>query len=201
MVSSFRIRTNVLVPAPVRARFNAYSAKIRRPVFEMRDDPHLVRNYFDHGWLRTGVACLESFLEEEKTAGCPKVPIHEAGFANNWRVGNDGILMDNSEKFHGAMSMLHYMVDTFFEPEGVKLSGTVVGVNTERPLTYVYHVKDNAITLDEARTRLCLEVYEFWSEKVQDDAEVEVIHAMMARDVFSHQPRDRFEAPPSAPLR
>lgn len=181
MVSSFHIVTNIRVPLAVRERFNALSGKTSP--HKMDDDSHKVKHYFDQGFGSDGVKVLDMFLAG-KLNDVSEAPIKYAAYVNNWQISEEGILEDACEKFHGAISMLQYFIDTFFEPEGIKLSGTIVGVNTERPILYVYHVKDNVITLDEPRTRKYLEVYSFLDEKVHDGEEWDTVYQMIDRDVF-----------------
>jgi len=72
-------------------------------------------------------------------------------FSKNYK--DEYILIDDCEKFHGAISYLHYFIETFFEPKGIKLNGTIVGVNTEMPIAYIYNISNNTISLNEIDTR------------------------------------------------
>jgi len=83
-------------------------------------------------------------------------------------------LYDCLEKFHSAVSQLHHFIDVFFEPRGLKLNGAVIGVNTEGPQVYAYHVKDNVITLDETVTRKGLARFAALEELHDDDERLDM---------------------------
>lgn len=88
----------------------------------------------------------------------------------------DGLLMNEGEKFHYAISHLDRLITVFFAPRGLLLNGVIVGVNTESAgCVYVYHVKDNVITLDEDVTREFCELYWDLEHPDLDDSDQEIV--------------------------
>lgn len=89
---------------------------------------------------------------------------------NNWIFNEEGLLIDCSEKFHGAITALDWCIEKFFAPRGVMLNGIVVGVNTEYAMLYIYRVKDNVIEIDMDNTRSYLNLYKkMWDTYEADD--------------------------------
>jgi hypothetical protein len=161
MVSSFLIETSIHVSKRVAREFNeAYPEG-----FSPKNIQDIVPTYYDSGYWEAGIKSLNDFLAGKYGK---EGPLCDQVRSNNWSFTADGRLFDNCEKFHGAISMLHYFIDTFFAPRNVLLDGTIVGVNTEYALVYVYHVKDNVITLDEEATREYILKYERLRKKQQD---------------------------------
>jgi hypothetical protein len=140
MVSSFQIKTDINVPIEIAEEFNALV--LESPVF---GEELTTPDYFD--------MYSDNFALPRKN---PRV-VTETAFYDSWEFGDDGTLIDASEKFHGAIRVLHYRINTFFAPRGIKLNGTIIGVNTEHPMCYIYTVVDNKISLDVDATLMWLE--------------------------------------------
>jgi hypothetical protein len=158
MVSSFIIETSISVSQKVAKHFNEMVE-----TFDVKKAIHQVPSYFDQAWLEDGEDILDYFLSQERELSPLSIIVRD----NNWRFSSDsGNLYDAFEKFHGSISMLHYFIDTYFEPLGIKLNGTVVGVNTSRAIAFVYRVQDNIITLDEEKTREYLRMYSLMMEDI-----------------------------------
>jgi hypothetical protein len=141
MVSSFLIRTNITVPVDVAEEFNNLG----------EDDPITdtdltTPDYFD------------THTDDDALPRLDPPIVSETVYYDSWEIDVDsGLLYDACEKFHGALRVLHYRIETFFEPRGIKLNGTIVGVNDEHPMCYVYNVINNVIKLDVDATLASLE--------------------------------------------
>lgn len=155
MVSSFDIITNIKVGQKNAEEFNEISdiitnkenEKTTKEFNEISEDiKSKVPAYFDS----SNFDDLDQFLSRKNLSN--SIWLH-----SNWRFrknyNGEYLLIDISEKFHGAISYLHYFIETFFEPRGIKLNGTIVGVNTEMPIAYVYNIINNTILLNEIATR------------------------------------------------
>jgi hypothetical protein len=155
MVSSFIILTNIQVPTHIAKSFNEnfspYKYNSENIYEDMEKYDISVSSYFDTVLLHKdgagGVKSLDIFLEKE-CSSC--IDYH------NWMFDENNTLWDCCEKFHGAISVLEFFIERFFKPHSVLLNGTIMAVNTECPMGYVYHIKDNVISLDESLTRKML---------------------------------------------
>lgn len=147
MVSSFKILTNIRVDPETAKAFNAFAKSFSFGSIKS----HNIPEYFDQPHLTEN-------LENYKNGPIGKVFMSH--FMDNWRFNKHNVLYDSCEKFHAAISALHYFIQEFFIPRGVSLNGTIVGCNTERPHAYVYHVNDNNIILDYENTKKMLKEHE-----------------------------------------
>jgi hypothetical protein len=123
-------------------------------------DTTKVPAYFDQGFLDPTIDPAD--IDPTKDTESPS--------RNSWFIKENGALVDCAEKFHGAITTLHWCIQEFFAPRGVKLNGTVVGTNTEYGVLYIYNVRDNVIEIDLENTRAYLAEYrEMWAR--YDEAE------------------------------
>ena len=150
MVSSFIISTNIKVSKQIADLFN----QIREIDVESIDESEFssIPVYFDQGYMND---VDSEFFEKWIASSSHHGSFHP--YCQNWVFNDDNVLVDECEKFHGAIGMLHYFINTFFEPRGVKLNGTVVGANDSNVVAYVYNVKDNVITMDIDATRVLVQ--------------------------------------------
>jgi hypothetical protein len=154
MASSFIIVTNIQVPKKIakifNEKFNPWKDYDIENIYEDIEKYDIsLSSYFDnvliHKYGTAGVKSLDLFLENgHNWSPCIN--------HNNWVFNNNNILCDSYEKFYGAITVLDFFIERFFK-NNFLLNGTIMAINTESPMAYVYNVKDNVITLDEAITR------------------------------------------------
>lgn len=149
---SFFIKTNIKVDASTASDFNMI---VDNFLFEDLDLSELsdIPSYFD-SYTENKDINLDDFLKNKDKS----VPILSD---QHWRFGIDNILYSksNNDKFNGAISCLDFFIKRFFEPRGVKLNGSIIGVSKDSSMIYVYNVKNNIISLDENTTRFLIEKY------------------------------------------
>jgi hypothetical protein len=154
MVSSYHIFTTIAVPTEYIKLFNDYSKSYNSDTF---DESVKTPSYFDVGYYPGGEETLNKWLYGKLSQ--PEESLNVYG--NNWEADEtSGILFDNSEKFHGSVRVLSYMIENFFKVHNIKLNGIIIGVNTEYPHLFFYEVVDNNILLNEALTRKYISDYE-----------------------------------------
>ena len=164
MVSSFIILTNIQVPTDIAKSFNEKFNPYKYNAEDINEDMEKydisVSSYFDTVLLHKdgggGVKSLDIFLEKEWLSS---IDYH------NWEFDENNTLRDCCEKFHGAISVLEFFIERFFKPRSALLNGTIMAINTEFPMGYVYHIKDNVISLDEKLTRKFLTEIELECDK------------------------------------
>jgi hypothetical protein len=149
MVSSFVIITNIKVDKQTAEDFNDISENNISLDIKSKLPAYFDSSSFDD---------LDYFLSNKNISNGIWLKFSNWRFDKNYR--GEYVLIDSCEKFHGAISYLHYFIETFFEPRGIKLNGTVVGVNTEMPIAYVYDISNNTISLNEIATRKVLDSYD-----------------------------------------
>lgn len=165
MVSSYSIIATISVPKKFIKQFNKYSESL---VPSSLDDSVKVKSYYDAGYHPGGTETLDRYLRGELSEPFERINV----FGNNWRAHEVvGQLYDNCEKFHGAVRILDYMIQDFFEPNGIMLNGFVVGVNMEYNHLYIYNVIDNKIKLEEELTRKYTEQYEIILDNEESSAD------------------------------
>jgi hypothetical protein len=158
MVSSFLILTNIRIPKNIAKIFNKefnpckYTSK--KIIKDMEKYNISISSYFDsviiHKDGEGGLKSLDIFLEKGEM--WPLFIEH-----NNWAFNENNTLFDWCEKFHGAISVLEFFIERFFKPQSILLNGTIIGINTDLPMGYVYNVRDNVISMDQTFTRKILE--------------------------------------------
>ena len=154
MVSSFHIKTTIRVGPKAARDFNEWVDE------HGTSETAKMPAYFDQGFLDDTIDPAD--IDPTKDTETPR--------RNSWFIKDNGALVDCAEKFHGAITTLHWCIQEFFAPRGVKLNGTVVGVNTEYGVLYIYNVRDNVIEIDLENTRTYLAEYrEMWAR--YDEAE------------------------------
>lgn len=142
MVSSFVIITNIKVDKETAEEFNEISSDAIDSEITSKLPAYFDSSEFDN---------LDYFLSHKNLPNGIWLEDHNWYFCKNYK--GEYVLIDNCEKFHGAISYLYYFIETFFEPKGIKLNGTVVGVNTDMPIAYIYNISNNIISLNETDTR------------------------------------------------
>jgi hypothetical protein len=155
MVSSFHIKTTIRVGPKARDAFNAW-------VDEHGTSETKMPAYFDQGFCDDTIDPADIDPAKDK----------ESPSRNSWFIKANGVLVDCCEKFHGAITALHWCIQEFFAPRGIKLNGTVVGMNTEYGVLYIYNVRNNVIEIDMENTRKYLAEYrEMWArhDEMDDD--------------------------------
>lgn len=75
--------------------------------------------------LNIKIIGYEKFLEDFLKSEISYASIEK----QNWRFDNKNILWDAGDKFQRAISAREFIINKFFKPLGIKLNGTVVGVN------------------------------------------------------------------------
>ena len=86
--------------------------------------------------------------------------LHTLIKTNEWSIDESGKFFVKTNSFHGAVSMMSYIIDTFCTPRDIILDGTIVGVNAVYPLVYVYRISENDIEIDVESTHTNLLYYE-----------------------------------------
>jgi hypothetical protein len=165
MVSSFIIVTNIQVPDKIaeifNEKFNPWGYYDIKNIYEDIEKYNIsLSSYFDSEILYKGVVGGVSSLDLFLKKGHNWYPLIEH---NNWLFKNN-ILWDSCEKFHGAISVLEFFIKRFFK-NNFLLNGTIMAVNSEFQIAYVYNVKDNVISLDETLTRDILKELEIECNK------------------------------------
>lgn len=199
MVSSFHIQTNIRVSPSIAKSFNQWVEELcaqKDPFPEYVTIPA----YHDTGYMGdVGVELFDKFVASQDKWGCTL----DSQFSTNWRFDSKGVLYDCCEKFHGAVSALDYYIQTYFAPRGIMLNGSVIGVNTEMPVCYVYHVHNNRIVLDVELTREMIETYEETEKlcEAEDDCfdSAEIINAFQSEAEGRHRLFASAAVPASAP--
>lgn len=153
MVSSFHIKTTIRVGPKARDEFNRWVHK------HGTSETAKVPAYFDQGFV--GPTMDPAQIDPTKDKESPS--------QNNWFIKANGALVDRCEKFHGAITALHWCIQEFFEPRGIRLNGCIVGVNTEYGMLYIYNVRDNVIEIDMENTRKYLAEYRRWCAEEVDE--------------------------------
>jgi hypothetical protein len=142
MVSGFLIKTNIRVSDGVDPRL--------RKDFQLWAENYECRSakapaYFDQGFYE--------IPENFEVSGETEV------IMIGWDIDFNGFLIVECDKFHSAITTLHYCITEFFAPRNIKLNGTILGVNTDYAMLYVYTVQDNVFTLDIPNTAKFLKEY------------------------------------------
>jgi hypothetical protein len=76
---------------------------------------------------------------------------NQPGLWCQWNPSEDGteIVWDGSEKFYNYVEWIEYLIDTFLEPWGYKVNGSVVWQGEDTGDVGVIEVKDNVVTKHE----------------------------------------------------
>jgi hypothetical protein len=65
---------------------------------------------------------------------------------NPWSiVGSFKLVVESSSKYHFYIESLMYLIEHFFEPRNIKLSGTIIGIDELFASYHAYNVVDNQI--------------------------------------------------------
>lgn len=160
MADGYLIKTNITVAdAGIRNTFNEIATDEA-----VTASDHIVPTYYDD-W--DGRQQPEDFVTEFGH-------VNEICSITNWGFNEDGVLCDMGEKFHNAISVLKFFIDTFFEPLGVKLTGTIVAVHSNDPSLYIYTLVNNTIRFDLENTSKFTKTYSVYDEEEGLDEEAEV---------------------------
>ena len=138
MVSNVHIRTDICVPQSVRQEFIRWLGSV-----EVHSCEEFVPEFFDRIW-GDPLTELPRFTRPNPIY----CPLNDAVVKNGWAVNESGQFYTTYDYFHGAVSMMSYIIDTFFNPREIKLVGSIVGVNAASPMLYVYDVGNGTIELD-----------------------------------------------------
>jgi len=173
MVSSYHIYTTITVPTEYIKLFNKYSKDYDRKSF---DESVKTPSYYDVGYYPGGEATFDEWLNGKLSN--PEEPLNV--FGNNWRAHEDtGLLYDYSEKFHGSVRVLSYMIENFFKVHDIKLNGLVIGVNTEYNHLFFYEIVDNKISLHETLTRKYTKIYETLRDDYGSVMDTKMVHIIL----------------------
>ncbi len=139
MVSSFIIKTTIRLDPRFRKEFQRWAENY---AYRSAKAPA----YFDQGFYTLPENYEVSGEEDVAWIG--------------WDIDESGLLISECDKFHGAITVLHYCITHFFAPRSVMLNGTIVGINTDYAMAYVYNVADNVISMDVKNTSQILKLYQ-----------------------------------------
>lgn len=149
MVSQFHVRTDLRIPSSHVDEFTAWIEQFDESVCE-----DLIPEYFDRFW-EDPEAELPRFTQSNETFR----HMEDLVVYNGWRVNTNGEFYSNIEYFHGAVSMMYYIIDAFCRPRGIHLDGTIIGVNPAYQMVYVYTVDNNGISFESEHTHVYMMEY------------------------------------------
>jgi hypothetical protein len=148
MVSHFLVRTDLSIPSAYVAEFNEWIEQMDVSTCE-----ELIPEYFDRFW-EDPMAELPCFTRPNETFR----HMEDLVVYNGWRA-NHSNFYSKIDYFHGAVSMMYYIIDAFCRPRGIILEGTIIGVNPAHRMVYVYTVNDNQIMIDSEHTHIYMLEY------------------------------------------
>jgi hypothetical protein len=167
MVSHFLVRTDLCIPRQYVDEFNEWMSQVNVSTCE-----YLIPEFFDRFW-EDPMAELPRFTQANETFR----HMEDLIVYNGWQANNSNFY-SKIEYFHGAVSMMYYIIDAFCRPRGIYLDGTIIGVNPVHQMVYVYTVENNRIEIDSEHTHMYM--LEYQSNPNVDDSDI-YTHRMLEK--------------------
>ena len=145
------IRTDICIDPEIVHAFNEWISTI-----DVHSCDDLVPEFFDRIW-GDPLTELSRFTRSNLTIRHLQDVVFHNGWVANPETGQLHIRFDDHA--YGAVSMISYMIDAFFTPRGIRLNGTIVGVNRVDSMVYIYTVHESVISFEDQKTRSYIEEY------------------------------------------